>query len=240
MPRTPDQNGGETLSLTGRSYRLNGDDETERDVRAELNAEQNGTDPCLVRVTVDRGVVYLTGSAGSFAQKWAIARAAARVVGVKDLRDHLGVLPPADGYREDHHIREAARRALEWDARVPDGLNATVTDGVLRLNGLVQGLSQRDAAEEAVRNLVGVRDVVNEIKVARVPSRRVPADLAMEVDAVLRRRLGVDGACISVAVEDGVVTLSGAVPLYAMLEDIERAVRSVSGAARIDNQLLVA
>lgn len=228
------------MSLTRGLHRVKEDDEIERDVRAELNVEQNGTDQRLVRVTVDRGVVYLTGSASSYAQKWAIARAAARVVGVKDLRDHLGVLPPADAYREDHHIREAARRALEWDARVPDGVHATVTDGLLRLNGLVQRFSQREAAEEAVRNLVGVRDVVNEIKVARVPLRRLPADLAMDVDAVLRRRFGVDGACISLAVADDVVTLSGAVPTYAMLDDIERAVRSIPGAARIDNQLLVA
>ena len=228
------------MSLTRRLHRLKGDDEIGRDVRAELNAEQNGTDQRLVRVTVDRGVVYLTGSASSYALKWAIERAAARVVGVKDLRDHLGVLPPADDYREDPHIREAARRALEWDARVPDGVHATVTDGVLRLHGVVERFSQRDAAEEAVRNLIGVRDVVNEIKVARVPLRRLTTDLAMDVDAVLRRRFGLDSGCISVAIANDVVTLSGVVSTYAMLDDIERAVRSVPGAARIDNQLLVA
>jgi len=37
-----------------------------------------------------------------------------------------------------------------------------------------------------------------------------------------------------------VVTLSGAVPAFALLDDIERAVRSVAGVARIDNELLVA
>lgn len=228
------------MSLIGSLHPLNGDNEIERDVQAELNAEQNGTMQRLVRVTVDRGVVYLTGSASSYAQKWAMARAAARVVGVKDLRDHLTVSPPADDYREDCHIREAARRALEWDARVPVGVHAMVTDGVLRLHGLVQRFSHREAAEEAVRNLIGLRDVVNEIKVAGVPLRRLPADLAMDVDATLRRRFGVDGAYISVEVADDVVTLRGAVPTYAMLDDIERAVRSVSGATRLDNQLLVA
>ena len=62
------------MSLTGRFHRLKKDDEIELDVRAELTAEQGGTDHHLVRVVVDRGVVYLTGSVDSYARKRAIER----------------------------------------------------------------------------------------------------------------------------------------------------------------------
>jgi osmotically-inducible protein OsmY len=37
-----------------------------------------------------------------------------------------------------------------------------------------------------------------------------------------------------------VVTLSGVVATFAMLEELERTVRSIPGVTRIDNQLLVA
>lgn len=227
------------MSLARRFHRLKKDAEIERDVRSELEAEQGSTHH-LVRVVVDRGVVYLTGSTDSFARKLENQRAVARVVGVRDVRDHVDVCPSLDGYREDGHIQTAARRALEWDARVPDGVSVEVTDGVLRLLGSVERFSQRDAADEAVRNMIGVRDVVNEIRVSRDPSPARADDLALDVEAAVRRRFAVDTGCIAIGVDNGVVTLSGAVPLFMLLEDIERAVRSIPGVTRINNELLVA
>jgi len=227
------------MSLARRFYRLKKDHEIEQDIRSELEAEQGSTHH-LVRVAVDRGVVYLTGSTDSYARKWAIERSVARVVGVRDVRDHLEVCPSLDRYREDRHIQTAARRALEWDARVPDGVSVEVTDGVLRLHGPVDRFSQRDAAEEAVRNMIGVRDVLNEIRVSRDPSLTPADDLAVDVEEAVRRRFAVDTGCIAIGVDNGVVTLSGAVPLFALLEDIERAVRSIPGVTRINNELLVA
>ena len=231
---------GQTMPLARRFHRLRKDDEVQRDVRAELEAEQGSTDHHLVRVVVDRGVVYLTGSADSYARKWEIERAVARVVGVRDVRDHLEVCPSLERYREDGLLQAAAHRALEWDARVPGGVRVEVTDGVLGLRGTVERFSQRDAAEDAVRNLVGVRDVVNEIKVARDPSAAPADDLALDVEAAVRRRFGIESGCIAIGVDNGVVTLSGAVPLFALLDDIERAVRSIPGVTRINNELLVA
>ena len=206
-------------------------------VRAELSVSLDATGRRFVSVAVDHGMVCLTGFVDSYAQKWAVERAAARVVGVRDVRNYLDVLPPQDPSLEDGRIRSVANRALEWDARVPDGVYGDVTDGVLRLRGVVQRFSEREAAEEAVRNLIGVRDIVNEIKVAHAPPR---GDLESNIEAAIRRRLGNDGQCLWIATVDGVVTLSGVVSTFAMLEELERTIRSVPGVTRIVNQLLVA
>jgi len=80
------------MSLTGRFPGLK-KDEIEQDVRAELTAEQRSTDHFLVRVVVDRGVVHLSGSADSYARKWAIERAVGRVVGVAPIPS---TAPPPD------------------------------------------------------------------------------------------------------------------------------------------------
>jgi len=216
---------------------LNGDSHIEHGVQAELSVSLDATGRRFVGIAVERGVVRLTGFVDSFAQKWAVERAAARVVGVRDVRNYLDVLPPQDPSLEDRRIQRAAKRALAWDARVPDGVDGDVTDGVLRLRGVVERFSEREAAEESVRNLIGVRDVVNEIRVATTPSR---ADLETDVEAAIRRRFGTDGRRIWIATTDGVVTLSGVVATFAMLEGIERTVRGVPGVTRIDNQLLVA
>ena len=215
----------------------NEDRHIERAVRAELSESLDATGRRFVSVAVDHGMVCLTGFVDSYAQKWAVERAAARVVGVKDVRNYLDVLPPTDPSLEDGRIRSAANRALQWDARVPGRVYGDVTDGVLRLRGVVERFSEREAAEEAVRNLIGVRDVVNEIRVARTPSR---SDFESDVEAAIHRRLGTDGQCLWIATADGVVTLSGVVATFAMLEELERTIRSIPGVTRIDNQLLVA
>jgi osmotically-inducible protein OsmY len=213
------------------------DHEVERDVRAELEVARSLTDPPFVRITVRDGVVYLTGSAASYAQKWAIERAASRVIGVKDVRDYVAVHPRTADALEDHDIARAARGALAWDARVPAGVRAAVTDGVLRLQGTADRPWQRDAAEEAVRNLLGIRDVVNEIRLAPDPA---PATLEHDVAAALRRRLGAQAGGIALSAADGVVTLTGPVSTYAVLAEVLHTVRAVPGVARIVDQLLVA
>ena len=202
-----------------------------------MKADRSITGYDFVEVTVTDGVVHLTGSTNSYAQKWAIERTAGRVVGVRDVRDHLEVRLPRDATRADGQIERAAARALEWDARVPDGVRVRVTDGVVRLHGAVGRLAQRDAAEDTVRNLIGVCGIVNEIRVIHAPP---PADIERHVAATIRRCFGFEGRDVWIVAAGGVVTLNGVVPRFALLDDIERAVRAVSGVTRIDNQLLVA
>jgi osmotically-inducible protein OsmY len=210
------------------------DAEIHQDVRAELSMEQDGAGH-TVEISVRYGVVSLTGLVESYARKCAIDRAVRRIVGVKDLRDYLHVRPPDGAAPDDGQIEGAANRALGWDVRVPKGIHAKVTGGVLGLHGSVKRFWQREAAEEAVRNLAGVRDIVN--KIFLLPAAP-PAHLT-QVEAALRRRLGPASRLISVDVAQGVVTLRGAVPTVAILGELEQAVSSVPGIVRIDNQLQV-
>jgi osmotically-inducible protein OsmY len=211
------------------------DAEIHQDVRAELSMEQDGAGH-TVEISVRYGVVSLTGLVESYARKCAIDRAVRRIVGVKDVRDYLHVRPPDGAAPDDGQIEGAANRALSWDVRVPKGIHAKVTGGVLGLQGAVERFWQREAAEEAVRNLAGVRDIVN--KILLLPAAP-PAHLT-QVEAALRRRLGPASRHISVDIAQGVVTLRGAVSTFAILGELERAVSSIPGIIRIDNQLQVA
>jgi osmotically-inducible protein OsmY len=215
---------------------LRRDAEIHQDVRAELSMEQDEGGRS-VEISVCCGVVSLTGLVESYARKCAIDRAVGRIVGVKDLRDYLHVGPSDAGAPADRQIERAANRTLGWDVRVPKEIRAKVSGGVLRLSGAVERFWVREAAEEAVRNLTGVRDIVNEIALLpTVPS----AHLTLQVEAALRRWLGPASRVISVGAAQGVVTLRGMVPTFAILGEIERAVWSIPGISRIDNQLQVA
>jgi osmotically-inducible protein OsmY len=214
---------------------LKRDPEIHQDVRAELwiQEDEGGRS---VEISVQHGVVSLTGLVESYAQKCAIGRAVRHIVGVKDLRDYLHVRPSDGAAPDDPQIERAANRALGWDVRVPRGIRAKVSGGVLRLRGTVERFGHWEAAEEAVRNLMGVRDIVNEIVL--LPATPA-AHLALEVEAALRRRLGPASRVISVVAAQGVVTLRGTVPTFAILGEMERAVWSIPGVTQIDNQLQV-
>lgn len=213
-----------------------GDRKIEQDIRAEVALCRDISDSHALRITVDDGVVHLTGSTETYSQKWAIERAASRIVGVKEVRNYLEVRPTDGDDRDDDEIRRAAMAVLWWDARVPHAVRAHVTDGVVRLDGLVAEYRGREAAEEAVRNLTGVRDVVNEIRLAAAQS---PPDLEGEVDAAIRRRFAFACRFLAVTADQGSVVLRGIVPTIAIVDEVERTVRSIPGVKRIENRLLV-
>jgi len=66
-----------------------------------------------------------------------------------------------------------------------------------------------------------------------------PTHLVLEVEAALRRRLGPASRLIFVDAAEGKVKLRGPVPTLAIVGEIERAVWSIRGVTRIDNQLQV-
>jgi osmotically-inducible protein OsmY len=215
------------------------DHEIAQAVLKTLRADEDMADAHFLEISVEEGVVRLSGFTRSYAGKLAIERAVSSVVGVREMRDYLEVVPPKEHKPDDRQIETAARRALEWDARLSQGVQAGVTDGVVRLHGAVNRFSQRNAAEQAVRNLIGVRDVLNEIKLEPAPVAS-PADLGLEVEAAIRRRFGLERRGIWIAASDGVVTLTGVVPTIAMLNDIQDTVRSIPGVRRVIDRLLVA
>src|ERR687898_246455 len=115
-------------------------------------------DAADIGVAVKEGIVTLTGRVPSFAQKYAAARAAARVLGVKVVVNEIEVgLLPADE-RTDEDIARSVANALAWNTSVPpDRIKAQVAHGWVTLEGTVDWYYQKYAAERAVRYLRGVK-----------------------------------------------------------------------------------
>ncbi|MGR4870455.1 BON domain-containing protein [Variovorax sp. LARHSF232] len=155
------------------------------DVMAELD-----WDPVArstpVGVIVQDGVVTLTGHPASYAQKYAIERAAQRVKGVKALAVEMSVNLPGDLERTDAEIALAAERGLEWYVLVPDNkIRVMVEDGCVTLSGQVEWQYQRQAAEDSVRHLLGVRSLANQVVVR---PKFTPADVEAKIESALQRQ----------------------------------------------------
>jgi osmotically-inducible protein OsmY len=191
-----------------------------------------------VGVEVDRGVVTLTGTVDNYAKRLAAQEAAHRVEGVLDVANDVTVKLPGTTARTDTEIAQAVRQALEWDVTVPDEeLQTTVSNGTVTLEGQVPFAFQRWEAVRAVRHLVGVQDVVDNIVVAGV--HLDPAMVRNEITEALERRADRSAKRIRVSVEDGRVTLAGQVHSWAEKEAVLGAVRFTPGVSSVEDRLLI-
>lgn len=206
------------------------------DVMAELNWDPVVKD-APVGVIVQDGVVTLTGHLRSHAQKRAVEHAVRRVKGVRALAVEMEVQLPAEHERTDADVALAAERALEWNVLVPDDkIRVLVENGAVTLSGQVEWQYQRQAAEDSVRDLMGVRSVANQVVVR---PKFTPADVEAKIESALKRQAEREARQIEILANGSEVTLRGSVHSWAERRAAEGAAWSAPGVAHVVNNLLV-
>jgi osmotically-inducible protein OsmY len=191
-----------------------------------------------IGVAAKGGVVTLSGSVQTYAQKYAAERAVQRVAGVHGIADELTVRPTGTFLRNDTDIAHSAVNALTWDIEVPsDNITATVESGWLTLKGQVNWNFQKLAAERAVRYLGGVKGIANLIEVKPMVS---PVEVKTKIEAALKRNAELDAKLINVETSGGKVTLKGNVRSWAERADAEHAAWAAPGVREVDDRLVVA
>jgi len=138
-------------------------------------------------------------------------------------------------------LKEYVIEELRWDSRVNEAeIGVTVSDGLVMLTGTVSGYAQKLAAQEAAHRVIGVLDVVNDIKV-KVPGSlaRSDGDIAHAVRLALEWDVMAPDQKIRSTVSEGWVTLEGIVNYLTEVEDAERAIRQLSGVRGVYNKITV-
>lgn len=215
---------------------MNPDAQLRGDVVAELT-----WDPMItatnIGVIVKDGVVTLTGHPSSHAEKHAIERAVQRVKGVKGVAIELNVKLAAGYERTDADIAAAAERALEWNVLVPDDkVHPMVENGWVTLNGEVEWEYQGRAAEAAVRNLLGVTGITNQVV---VKPKFTPGDIEKNIHDALLRQAEREAREIEVSVQGAQVMLNGKVRSFAERKAVQAAAWSAPGVASVTNNLRI-
>lgn len=189
-----------------------------------------------IGVAVHEGAVTLTGHVRSYAEKRAAEKAAKRVQGVDAVANELEVRLPSSLRKDDTDIATAAAEAIRWSTPVPRTVSATVEHGWLTLEGEVEWAFQRRAAENAVRDLAGVRGITNLVV---VKPRAVPKDVRDQIHKAFHRSAQIDADHVTVAVSGSKVTLSGTVRSWSERMEAEHAARAAAGVTEVDNRLRV-
>jgi osmotically-inducible protein OsmY len=144
---------------------LSADEKVQRDVLDEMHWDPQ-IEPTDVGVEVSEGVVTLTGVVPSHKMRRAASEAALRIYGVRGIVNHIEVKTPSSFQRTDTDIARSAAIAIGWDMIIPEGrVKVRVANGWITLQGTVDYFYQKQAAEDAVEGLMGVRGISNRIEV---------------------------------------------------------------------------
>jgi osmotically-inducible protein OsmY len=213
------------------------DTEIQQDVLREMKWDTR-VEETEVGVEVDNGVVTLSGTVTSWGKRAAAEEAAHRVRGVLDVANDIAVKIPGAGARNDTDIAHAVRNAMVWDVFVPDTrIRSTVSNGNVTLEGDVDTWTQRDDAARAVRNLLGVRSVINLIEVK--PPVVDALKLRKSIEESLERRARQEAGRVWFEVKDGAVKVAGTVPPWAEREVVIAAARETPGVRTVEDKLRI-
>lgn len=191
-----------------------------------------------IGVSVDEGVATLRGNVGSYAEKIKAERAALHTYGVKAVANDLAVHLVSTYQRTDTEIAQAAVVALEWNAVVPkDRVTVTVASGWVTLEGSLDWQYQKEAAARAIRDLTGVKGVMNNIS---IKPRVNTEDVREKIEAALKRSAEIDARRINVVTVDGKVILTGNVHSFAERRAAEHAAWGAPGVTLVDDRLAIA
>lgn len=215
---------------------MKNDDQLQREVTEELawhsfiNADQ-------INVTVKDGHVTLSGDVFQFEDKWHAEQAAGRVGQVRSVIDLLEVKLAVFNQRNDKAIEKAARTALEWKPYLRNhAVKVAVDDGWLVLTGELEYEYQKQSAAYAVRSLMGIKGISNDIALRPMAS---VVGIEARIEASLKRRAVQDARDITVSVEGASVTLTGTVATLSERALAQSSASDTAGVVCVINHIAV-
>ena len=212
------------------------DTELRQNVIDELEFEPS-IDAADIGVAVEAGTVTLTGHVPTYSQKHMAENIAKRIKGVRAIAQEIEVRPIGSHITADDEIATRAANSLRWNSSIPrDAVQVKVENGLVSLSGKVKWHFEKQAAENAVRDLTGVKGVSNLITIEPNVS---PTDVRQRIESALRRDAELEAKRIQVKVDDRKVTLDGKVRTWAERDAAKRAAWAAPGVTIVVDHLAI-
>ncbi|MEO6175825.1 MAG: BON domain-containing protein [Flavobacterium circumlabens] len=190
-----------------------------------------------IGVVVIDGIVTLTGSVNSYVKKEEAEKAAKNVLGVKAVVEKIEVLLNDWPHKSDNEIAQEIINIFKWHWDIPnERVQVRVENGWVYLSGSLEWNYQKEAAKKAVKILIGVKGIVNNIMIISLSKDRInKKDIE---DAIERNRI-IGNTEITVEVLDNAVTLKGNVESWFEKNEASRIAWKAPGVLEVKNNLQV-
>nr|WP_198999474.1 BON domain-containing protein [Flavobacterium sp. ASV13] len=143
--------------------------------------------------------------------------------------------------KSNEELQKDVQNAIKWEPLLHAAeIGVTVKDGVVTLTGIVDGYFKKKEAENAAKNVSGVKAVVEEIEIKYSNTfSKTDNDIAHEVLKALKDNWAVAEDRVKVKVEDGWVTLEGELTWNFQRQDAKTAISFLPGVKGVTNEIKI-
>jgi osmotically-inducible protein OsmY len=194
-------------------------------------------DAAAIGVTIEDGVVVLTGHVKTYAEKKAAEQAVKRIKGVRAVAEELEVRVSSELALDDAAIASRCLDVIRWNTAIPDQLiQVEVQHGWVTLEGGVEWQYQKEAAFKAIQKLAGVTGLTNLLTVKpEVTSDNIKA----LIEDAWARNSELNADRVKVSVTGDQVTIEGYVHRWLERKAVEHAAWAVAGVKNVENHVLI-
>jgi osmotically-inducible protein OsmY len=200
-----------------------------------------------INISSKDGVVTLSGTVWNDTHKPMAQDVAAALPGVKTVDNQIEVKGgPAE--KSDTWISMKVKSALLYHRNVSGTKTEVyVKDGIVTLKGEAANQAQKALTAEYAKDIVGVKDVLNEMTVAKIPAKPEStvgetiddASITAQVKATLVSHRATGVLRTKVETNDGVVTLGGQARNVAEKDLVTKLVTDINGVKSVVNNMTI-
>lgn len=139
-------------------------------------------------------------------------------------------------------LQKEIQDAIKWEPKLHAAeIGVVVQDGIVTLSGSVNNYSKKMQAEEAAKNIKGVKAVVEKIEVKFETdwAKNDDSDIAKEIVNTYRWNWQLPKGMIHVKVENGWVTLDGETNWNYQREEAKNCIKNLNGIKGVNNHIKI-
>jgi len=199
-----------------------------------------------IKTESKNGMVTLTGTVSEPSHKSLAQNTVENLPGVKSVDNQLQVSGEQPAEHSDTWICMKVKSALLFHRHVSaSGTTVYVKDGIVTLQGEASSLAQKELTTEYVKDVVNVKQVKNDMTIAKSPptpdttigEKIDDASITAQVKASLMAHRSTSALNTKVETTDGVVTVSGMARNEAEKSLVTKLVTDINGVNRVINNM---
>src|ERR1017187_3203855 len=201
-----------------------------------------------IKTESKNGAVILTGTVAEANHKSLAQDTVEGLPGVKSVDNQLKIKGESPAEHSDGWLSTKVKTALLFHRHVSaSGTDVFVKDGVVSLRGEASSLAQKELTAEYAKDVEGVKEVKNEMTIAKTPAKPDEtmggkiddASITAQVKSSLMSHHSTSALKTGVETTDGVVTVSGIAKNDAEKSLVTKLVTDINGVNSVINNMTI-
>ena len=212
------------------------DEILEKDVSNSLKWESPITNSNVIVIS-DDGEITLTGVVDNFTKRTLAENSTRKIAGVKSVINKIYVVIDSWDEKKDIEITAEILTSFRWNWNtLNDTIKVRVLNGWVTLSGELEWHYQREAAKEAVINLIGVKGVSNYISIKSQVDTEIKST---SLRLALENHYALDSKNIEIEVLDSKIILKGTVDSWYQKEIAKQIAWKTPGVLHVIDELII-